>query len=96
MRLKGDISGLNTLVWRRRGRGHSVVFRELVRQGRLGVDRQHGAILLVVFWRVGLGIVMLCNFELIDAGEKHRWLFDCNKISLRNLVHFLPFSDLSC
>ena len=43
-----------------------------MRWGSLGVDRWRGAIVLVVFWRVGLGIVELWNFKLVNAGEKHR------------------------
>ena len=61
----------------------------------LGIDRRRGAIVLVVFWRVGLGIVKLCNFELIDVEENHRCLFDCGKIAFRDLVHFLQFADVS-
>ena len=63
---------------------------------RLGVDRRHGSIVLVVFRRVGFGIGKLQNFELVGVVEKHHWLCDCVDISLRNLVNFLQFADVSC
>ena len=64
-------------------------------QGSLGVDRRCGAIVLVIFRRVGLGIVKLWNFELVDVGENHRWLCDFDELILCNLVHFLQFFDVS-
>ena len=39
----------------------------------MGVDQRHGAIVLVVFRRVGLGIVELWEFDLINVVENHRW-----------------------
>ena len=45
----------------------------------MGVYRRHGAIVLVVFWQVGLVIVELWNFEFVDAGEKHRVIPDATQ-----------------
>ena len=66
-----------------------------MRWGRLGFDRWRGTIVLVVFWRVGLGIVELWNLELVNAGEKHRWSCEFDGLALCNLVHFLQFADVS-
>ena len=60
----------------------------------LGVHRRRGAIVLVVFWRVCLGIVELWNSELVNAGEKHLCSSKLDEISLCNLVHFLQFTDV--
>ena len=35
----------------------------------MGEYRWRGAIVLVVFWRVGLGIAELWKFELVNAGK---------------------------
>ena len=59
------------------------------------VDCRHGAIVLVVFQRVGLGIVKLWKFELANAGKNYRWLREFENISLCDLVHFLQFTDMS-
>ena len=48
----------------------------------------------MVFQRVGLGIVELWNFELVNAGENHRWLCEFDKLALRDLVHFIQFADM--
>ena len=61
----------------------------------LDVDRRRGAIVLVVFRRVGLGIVELWKFELINLGEKHHWSCEFENIYLYNLVHLLQFTDIS-
>ena len=66
-----------------------------MRRRWLDVDRRHGTIVLAVLWRVGLGIVELWNFELVNAVEKHRWLWDFYDLALCNLMHFLQFTDLS-
>ena len=41
--------------------------------GMAGCFRRRGAIVLVVFGRVGVGIGELRIFELVDVVEKHRW-----------------------
>ena len=61
----------------------------------MGVDRQRGAIFLVIFRQVGIGLGKLRNFELLGMGEKYCWLYDCIDISLRNIVNFLQFADVS-
>ena len=61
----------------------------------MGVDRRRGAIVLVVFRRVGLGIGKLRNFDLVGVDEKHCWSCDYVDLSLRDLVHHLHFSDVS-
>ena len=62
----------------------------------MGVDRRRGAIVLMFFWQVGLDIVEIWNFELVDAREKHRWLRDCVELYLCDLVHRLQFAYLLC
>ena len=61
----------------------------------LGVERRRGAIVLVVFGRVGISIAELWKFKLVDAVEKHRWSCEFDEIALCNLVHFLQFTDVS-
>ena len=61
----------------------------------LGVDRQRGAIFLVVFRRVGLGIGEVQKFELLGVVEKYRWSNDGVNISLQDLLHCFHFSDMS-
>ena len=48
----------------------------------MGVDQQCGAIALVVFRQVGIGIVEIWNLELANAGEKHRWPCKFNDLAL--------------
>ena len=67
MRLKFGVAVLNVWAWRRRGRFHQGFLQGLVRRVRLGLDQRRGAIVLVVFRQVGLGIIELWNFELVDA-----------------------------
>ena len=67
-----------------------------MQQGRLGVDPRCGAIVLLVFWRVGLGIGEIWNFELFGVGENHHWSCDCVELALCNLVRLLQFYDVSC
>ena len=47
------------------------------------------------FRRIGLGMVELCKFDLIYAGENHSCLCEFDKLFLYNLVHFLQFTDVS-
>ena len=61
----------------------------------MGVDQRRDAIVFVVFRRVGLGIVELWNFELVNAGENHRWSCNFDKLALSDPVHFLQFTDVS-
>ena len=67
-----------------------------MRRGSLGVDRRRGAIVLVVFRRISLGIVEFWKFEFFNTGENHRWSCDFNMLALYNLVNLLQFSDVSC
>ena len=50
---------------------------------------------MVVFRWVGLGIGELQKFELVGAGEKHRWSCDFVEFALCGLMHFLQFVDVS-
>ena len=61
----------------------------------MDVDWRRGAIVLVVFWKVGLGIVELWKFELFNAGENHHWSCEFDKLALCDLVHLLHFVDVS-
>ena len=53
----------------------------------LGEERRCVTIVLVVLWRVGLGIVELWKFELVNAGENHRWSCESDDLALCDLVH---------
>ena len=46
------------------------------------------------FGQVSLGIGELRNSELIDVGEKHRWLCDGVNLSLQYLLHRLQFAGV--
>ena len=65
-----------------------------MQQGRLGVDPRCGAIVLLVFWRVGLGIGEIWNFELFGVREKRRWSCNGVGISFQDLLHFLQLYDV--
>ena len=49
----------------------------------------------MVFRRVGLGIVKIWNFDLVNAVENHRWSCKFGKLALCDLVHFLQLADVS-
>ena len=49
----------------------------------------------MVFRRVGLGIIELWNFDLADAGGKHRWLCEFDDLTLCDLVYLLQFTGVS-
>ena len=61
----------------------------------MGVDRQCGVIVLVVFRRIGLGIGELQNVELVSVIEKHHLLCSFIEIYFQDLSHFLQFTDVS-
>ena len=46
-------------------------------------------------WRHYLGSFLVCRSRHRRAGENQRWSCDCVNFSLRDLVHFLQFTDLS-
>ena len=50
---------------------------------------------MVVFQLVGFVVVELLDFELVEAGEIHRWSCKFNDFTLYDLVHFLQFTDVS-
>ena len=57
----------------------------------LGVDQRRGAIVLVVFRRVGIGIFELWKFKFVNAGEKDRWSCKFDELALCEHVHLLQF-----
>ena len=61
----------------------------------LGVDRRHGANVLVAFGRVGLGVGELRNLKLVGVGEKHCWLFNDVKLSFQYLMHRFQLADVN-
>ena len=61
----------------------------------MDVDWRRGAIVLVVFWWVGLSIIELWNFDLVDAGENHHWSCEFDELALCDIVHLLQFTDVS-
>ena len=50
---------------------------------------------MVVFRPDGLGIVDLQKFYLVDAGEKHRWSCEFDKLAFCNLMYLPQFTDVS-
>ena len=60
----------------------------------LGEDRRNGAIVLEVFWCVGLGIVELWKYELVNTGENNCWLYNFDELTLCNIVYFLQLYDM--
>ena len=55
-RLEGDVSSLDAGAWQELDRGDWGVFQGWMRQVLIGFEPRRGAIILVVFGRVGLGV----------------------------------------